>query len=183
MKHLAAYLLLGLAGNESPSAKDIKSVLDSVGIEADDERLETLLKELKGKDINEVRQTVHWRIQLMLTSYSSLLPVPKSLPAFHQVAQVEVLLLVVLPPLLVVPLRPRRKRRRWRRRRSQMMTWDSVSSTKRILSRKCIVKASWEVHGWHAEPRLMCRFFKAGHDQSWGFMLRMKCNELFWRIT
>jgi len=54
MKHLAAYLLLGLAGNTSPSAADIKKVLDSVGIEADDERLQKLLGELKGKDINEV---------------------------------------------------------------------------------------------------------------------------------
>jgi large subunit ribosomal protein LP2 len=54
MKHLAAYLLLTLGGNSSPSAKDIKSVLESVGIEADDERLSTLLSELKDKDINEV---------------------------------------------------------------------------------------------------------------------------------
>jgi large subunit ribosomal protein LP2 len=55
MKHLAAYLLLGLGGNTSPSASDIKEVLSSVGIEADDERLEKLLSELKGKDISEVR--------------------------------------------------------------------------------------------------------------------------------
>ena len=47
-------LLLGLAGNESPSASDIKTVLESVGIEADDERLEKLISELKGKDIKEV---------------------------------------------------------------------------------------------------------------------------------
>lgn len=55
MKHLAAYLLLTLGGNASPSAADIKSVLESVGIEADNERLEKLLSELEGKDINEVR--------------------------------------------------------------------------------------------------------------------------------
>ncbi len=55
MKHLAAYLLLALGGNESPSAKDIKAVLSSVGIEADDSRLETLISELKGKSIDEVR--------------------------------------------------------------------------------------------------------------------------------
>ena len=55
MKHLAAYLLLTLAGNTSPSAKDITSVLESVGIEADNDRLETLVNELKGKDVNEVR--------------------------------------------------------------------------------------------------------------------------------
>jgi len=54
MKHLAAYLLLSLGGNSSPSAKDIKGVLESVGIEADDERLNTLISELKGKDIQEL---------------------------------------------------------------------------------------------------------------------------------
>ena len=54
MKHLAAYLLLGLGGNTSPSANDVKSVLESVGIDADDERLDKLISELKGKDIQEV---------------------------------------------------------------------------------------------------------------------------------
>ena len=54
MKHLAAYLLLGLGGNASPSADDVKAVLESVGIEADQERLDKLISELEGKDINEV---------------------------------------------------------------------------------------------------------------------------------
>jgi large subunit ribosomal protein LP2 len=57
MKHLAAYLLLGLGGNTSPSAADVKAVLESVGIEADEERLSKLLSELEGKDVNEVRTT------------------------------------------------------------------------------------------------------------------------------
>ena len=55
MKHLAAYLLLGLGGNTSPSAKDVKDVLEAVGIEADDDRLDSLISELEGKDLNEVR--------------------------------------------------------------------------------------------------------------------------------
>ena len=55
MRHLAAYLLLTLGGNESPSASDVKKVLDSVGIDADDDRLDKLINELKGKDLNEVR--------------------------------------------------------------------------------------------------------------------------------
>ncbi|KAI5919491.1 ribosomal protein 60S [Camillea tinctor] len=54
MKHLAAYLLLGLGGNASPSAADIKSVLESVGVEADSDRLDKLISELEGKDINEL---------------------------------------------------------------------------------------------------------------------------------
>ena len=59
MKHLAAYLLLNVGGNTSPSADDIKSVLSSVGIEADEERLEKLFSELKGKDVSEVRIMNH----------------------------------------------------------------------------------------------------------------------------
>ena len=39
MRYVAAYLLAVLGGNNSPSARDIKSILGSVGIEADDERL------------------------------------------------------------------------------------------------------------------------------------------------
>ena len=56
MKHLAAYLLLGLGGNTSPSADDVKTVLDSVGIEADEDRLEKLISELQDKNIQEVQE-------------------------------------------------------------------------------------------------------------------------------
>ncbi|PWN20321.1 ribosomal protein 60S [Microstroma glucosiphilum] len=54
MKHIAAYLLLTLGGNTSPSASDIKSLLETVGIDADSERLDKLISELQGKDINEL---------------------------------------------------------------------------------------------------------------------------------
>ncbi|KAJ5604771.1 hypothetical protein N7510_009925 [Penicillium lagena] len=54
MKHLAAYLLIALAGNESPSAADVKAVLSSVGIDADSERLDKLIAELQGKDLQEL---------------------------------------------------------------------------------------------------------------------------------
>ena len=55
MRHIAAYLLLQIGGNTSPSAEDIKKVLGAVGIEAEEERLSKLISELEGKDINEVR--------------------------------------------------------------------------------------------------------------------------------
>jgi large subunit ribosomal protein LP2 len=54
MRHIAAYLLLQIGGNASPSPSDIKKVLSAVGIEADDDRLNKLISELKGKDINAV---------------------------------------------------------------------------------------------------------------------------------
>lgn len=54
MRHIAAYLLLLIGGNASPTAADVKKVLAAVGIESDDERLGKLISELKGKDINTV---------------------------------------------------------------------------------------------------------------------------------
>lgn len=54
MKFLAAYLLLTLGGNSSPKAADIKSLLESVGVESDEERLNKVISELEGKDINQV---------------------------------------------------------------------------------------------------------------------------------
>lgn len=55
MRHIAAYLLLQTGGNNEPTAKDIKRLLSTVGIESDDSRLEKLIAELKGKDIASVR--------------------------------------------------------------------------------------------------------------------------------
>ncbi|KAF9175293.1 60S acidic ribosomal protein P2 [Mortierella sp. AD011] len=54
MKYLAAYLLLTIGGNASPSAKDITALLATVGIEAESERVESLISNLSGKDVNEL---------------------------------------------------------------------------------------------------------------------------------
>jgi large subunit ribosomal protein LP2 len=54
MKHLAAYLLLLISGNEKPSASDIRGLLKSVGSEADDSRLLQLFDNLRDKTVNEV---------------------------------------------------------------------------------------------------------------------------------
>ncbi|CAM8949073.1 hypothetical protein QQ045_016623 [Rhodiola kirilowii] len=54
MKVIAAYLLAVLGGNATPSAADLKNILGSVGAEADEDRIELLLSEVKGKDITEL---------------------------------------------------------------------------------------------------------------------------------
>ena len=54
MRHLAAYILLVCGGNASPSAADVTNVLSQAGVEVDTERLEKLIAELAGKDINEL---------------------------------------------------------------------------------------------------------------------------------
>jgi large subunit ribosomal protein LP2 len=66
MKHLAAYLLLDMSGKK-PAAKDIKKLLQSVGIEADNDKLNLLFTELEGKDINEVGVSVETFILVFLT--------------------------------------------------------------------------------------------------------------------
>ncbi|XP_055747104.1 60S acidic ribosomal protein P2-like [Salvelinus fontinalis] len=54
MRYVAAYLLATLGGNTNPSSQNIKEILGSVGIEADDQRLAKVISGLMGKDINEV---------------------------------------------------------------------------------------------------------------------------------
>uniref|UniRef100_A0A0D6R335 Uncharacterized protein n=1 Tax=Araucaria cunninghamii TaxID=56994 RepID=A0A0D6R335_ARACU len=54
MKVVAAVLLAALGGNTSPSADDIKNILGSVGCDADEDRIDLLLNQLKGKDLVNV---------------------------------------------------------------------------------------------------------------------------------
>nr|XP_033811869.1 60S acidic ribosomal protein P2-like [Geotrypetes seraphini] len=54
MRYIAAYLSAVLSGNECPNSKDLKKILDSVGIETDDEHINKVINELNGKNIEEV---------------------------------------------------------------------------------------------------------------------------------
>ncbi|KQJ82489.1 60S acidic ribosomal protein P2A [Brachypodium distachyon] len=54
MKFIAAYLLAYLSGNSSPSAEDLTTILESVGCEIDNEKMELMLSQVKGKDIAEL---------------------------------------------------------------------------------------------------------------------------------
>jgi large subunit ribosomal protein LP2 len=54
MKVVAAYLLAVLGGNPSPTADDLTEILASVGIDADETKLELLLSGVSGKDITEL---------------------------------------------------------------------------------------------------------------------------------
>ncbi|WCJ19529.1 60S acidic ribosomal protein P2 [Euphorbia peplus] len=48
---VVAYLLAVLGGNTSPSAEDLK---DIVGVDADEDKVELLLCQVKGKDITDL---------------------------------------------------------------------------------------------------------------------------------
>lgn len=49
MRHIAAYLLLVLGGNASPSAADVSGLLQRAGVTADEADLEKLVTALQGK--------------------------------------------------------------------------------------------------------------------------------------
>lgn len=54
VKYLAAYLLLVNSGKTAPTAGDVTSVLSSVGIEVESEKLDKLISELEGKSVEEL---------------------------------------------------------------------------------------------------------------------------------
>ena len=56
MRHVAAYLLAVLGGNDSPTESDLKSILSSVGIEADAKNLSFVVSQLKGKNAYDVME-------------------------------------------------------------------------------------------------------------------------------
>uniref|UniRef100_M4B8F7 60S acidic ribosomal protein P2 n=1 Tax=Hyaloperonospora arabidopsidis (strain Emoy2) TaxID=559515 RepID=M4B8F7_HYAAE len=54
MRHVAALLLCVLGGNATPSVSDLEKVVKSFGGEFDKEQAEKLVKELEGKNVEEV---------------------------------------------------------------------------------------------------------------------------------
>eukprot|EP00595_Chromulina_sp_UTEXLB2642_P001231 CAMPEP_0196765488 /NCGR_PEP_ID=MMETSP1095-20130614/9383_1 /TAXON_ID=96789 ORGANISM="Chromulina nebulosa, Strain UTEXLB2642" /NCGR_SAMPLE_ID=MMETSP1095 /ASSEMBLY_ACC=CAM_ASM_000446 /LENGTH=119 /DNA_ID=CAMNT_0042123615 /DNA_START=73 /DNA_END=432 /DNA_ORIENTATION=- len=54
MRHLAAYLLLVVGGNATPTAEDVTTLLGTAGIEVDSDRLQTLITDLEGKSLAEL---------------------------------------------------------------------------------------------------------------------------------
>eukprot|EP01111_Echinosteliopsis_oligospora_P000835 TRINITY_DN109_c0_g1_i1.p2 TRINITY_DN109_c0_g1~~TRINITY_DN109_c0_g1_i1.p2 ORF type:complete len:118 (+),score=58.65 TRINITY_DN109_c0_g1_i1:599-952(+) len=71
MKYVAAYLLAVLGGNATPSASDISKILSSVGIEVDNARLDSLITELKGKNLQELIEAGRGKLSAVPTGGAS----------------------------------------------------------------------------------------------------------------
>ena len=54
MRYVAAYMLATLGGKASPNADDVKRILSSVGVESDQNKIDIVLKNLQGKNIDEL---------------------------------------------------------------------------------------------------------------------------------
>ena len=53
MRHIAAYALLVLGGNEHPTVADVEKVVKDSGATPDKAKIEALVKALEGKAFNE----------------------------------------------------------------------------------------------------------------------------------
>ena len=54
MKHIAAFALLVLGGNENPTAADVEKLLKDSGVKADSEKIEKMVAAFEGKKFNEM---------------------------------------------------------------------------------------------------------------------------------
>merc|ERR1711990_1147679 len=112
MRYVAAYLLAQLGGNDAPDAAAIKAILGSVGVDADEEKMNKVISELSGKAIADVLAEGKEKLA--------------SVPSGGGAAQ----LLVVLPPVVLKKLQLLKPRRN-HHPRMKTKIWDSVFSTKK----------------------------------------------------
>mgnify|MGYP000196586762 CR=1 FL=1 len=54
MQEAAAYILLVLGGNDTPSADDVTKVITASGGEANEESIATLVGDMEGKTVNDL---------------------------------------------------------------------------------------------------------------------------------
>ncbi|CAK0897538.1 unnamed protein product [Prorocentrum cordatum] len=54
MKYLGSYMLAVLGGKESPTAEDVKLILEAGGIACEDEMLNRLIERMEGKKVHEL---------------------------------------------------------------------------------------------------------------------------------
>ena len=54
MKHIAAFALLVLGGNENPTAADVEKLLKEAGVKAESDKIERLIASMEGKKFHEL---------------------------------------------------------------------------------------------------------------------------------
>ena len=54
MKHIAAFALLVLGGNENPTAADVEKLLKAAGVSPDSDKIEKMIASFEGKPFHEM---------------------------------------------------------------------------------------------------------------------------------
>ena len=72
MRYVAAALLTALGGGEV-SEKNLKNLLDAVGIDCDDEKAKIVVEQLKGKSIEELLAEGTFDLTIFFGNFSLIL--------------------------------------------------------------------------------------------------------------
>jgi len=80
MRYVAAYLLAVLGGNEHPAEADLKKILSSVGIDADNDCVKKVVGELKGKNLEELMAAGRQKMASMPSASAAAAPVAAAAP-------------------------------------------------------------------------------------------------------
>ena len=54
MKYIAAYLLAQAGGKAQPTAADVKAILESVGVQVDEQKLNAVIAKFENKNVEEI---------------------------------------------------------------------------------------------------------------------------------
>lgn len=71
MRYIAAYVLAVMGGNPDPTAEDIRTIVSSVGIDIDESRLNKVITELRGKDLEELIAQGELRLCVVLFKFKN----------------------------------------------------------------------------------------------------------------
>ncbi|KAG0340852.1 60S acidic ribosomal protein P2 [Podila horticola] len=85
MKYVAAYHLLIIGGNATPTAADITALIATVGVEAESESVEAVVTRLASKDIDEL--TSEGTFRLASIPYGDAAVVDAAAPAVDPVEE------------------------------------------------------------------------------------------------
>lgn len=76
MKCIAAYLLAVAGGDENPSEEKIKSILESVGIQTDLQKIQELIQKMRNRNLEDLIS--EGSTKLSMASGSTLAPPPSN---------------------------------------------------------------------------------------------------------
>jgi large subunit ribosomal protein LP2 len=94
MRYVSAYLLAVLGGNADPSSADLQKILSSVGIDIDNDRLNKVISELKGKSIEELIAQGREKLSSMPSGGGAVAAAPAGGKLFHSTFMIYVWLML-----------------------------------------------------------------------------------------
>ena len=69
MRYVAAYMLAALGSKGEPTAADVEKILGSVGVEVEADKVNKVVNELKGKQLEELIEEGEQKNQILVVPF------------------------------------------------------------------------------------------------------------------